>query len=138
MAKTILKCLEKKKIDRFNLLGHSMGGMIVQEITKLASEKIAKLICYGTGPIGDIPGRFETIEQSRKKLKDNGLPCYIKQNAETWFVNGNKSKYFHLCKKAGQATSFEAADKCSHSNERLEWNRKFKKYQKFNINYMGR
>tara|TARA_B110000438_G_scaffold281437_1_gene307596 strand:- start:698 stop:1450 length:753 start_codon:yes stop_codon:yes gene_type:complete len=110
MAKTILKCLEKKKIDRFNLLGHSMGGMIVQEITKLASEKIAKLICYGTGPIGDIPGRFETIEQSRKKLKDNGLQVISNRIAETWFVNGNKSKYFHLCKKAGQATSFEAAD----------------------------
>ena len=45
MAKTILSLLERKKIKRFNLLGHSMGGMIVQEIAKIAGEKILKLIC---------------------------------------------------------------------------------------------
>ena len=65
MAKSILKSLEAKNIQKFHLLGHSMGGMIVQEIAKLAGEKILKLICYGTGPRGDIPGRFETIDQSR-------------------------------------------------------------------------
>ena len=72
MAKSILKCLKKKKIDKFYLLGHSMGGMIVQEIFKLAEKKIIKLICYGTGSIGEIPGRFETIEETRKKLKKEG------------------------------------------------------------------
>ena len=69
MAKVILNLLEKKEIKNFNLLGHSMGGMIVQEIAKIAGEKILKLICYGTGPRGNIPGRFETIDRSREKLK---------------------------------------------------------------------
>ena len=73
MAKTILNLLEKKEIKKFNLLGHSMGGMIVQEMAKIAGEKILKLICYGTGPRGNIPGRFETIDVSREKLKTNGL-----------------------------------------------------------------
>jgi len=40
MAKAILNLLEKKEIKNFNLLGHSMGGMIVQEIAKIAGEKI--------------------------------------------------------------------------------------------------
>jgi len=39
MAKVIINSL-KKKIKRFNLRGHSIGGMIVQEITKLAGDKI--------------------------------------------------------------------------------------------------
>jgi len=69
MTKTILRSLELKKVDKFNLLGHSMGGMVVQEMIKLAGEKILKLICYGTGPRGNIPGRFETIDQSRENLK---------------------------------------------------------------------
>ena len=69
MAKTILSCLKEKNIDKFFLLGHSMGGMIVQEMTKLAGEKINKLICYGTGPVGDIPNRFETMNESRDRLK---------------------------------------------------------------------
>ena len=110
MAKAILNLLEKKEIKNFNLLGHSMGGMIVQEIAKIAGEKILKLICYGTGPRGNIPGRFETIDQSREKLKINGLDIDAHRIAKTWFIEEDKSKYFYLCEEAGKQTSIEAAD----------------------------
>ena len=110
MAKSILSLLEKKEIKNFNLLGHSMGGMIVQEMTRLAGDKILKLICYGTGPIGNIPGRFETIDQSREKLKINGLNDTAYRIAKTWFIEEDKAKYFYLCNEAGKKTSIEAAD----------------------------
>ena len=110
MASAILNLLEKKKIKNFNLLGHSMGGMIVQEMTKLAGNKILKLICYGTGPRGNIPGRFETIDQSREKLKINGLKDTAHRIAKTWFIEEEKAKHFYLCEEAGKQTSIEAAD----------------------------
>ena len=110
MAKAIINLLEKKKIKDFNLLGHSMGGMIVQEIAKIAGEKILKLICYGTGPRGNIPGRFETIDQSREKLKINGLKDTAHRIAKTWFIEEEKAKYFYLCTQARKQTSIEAAD----------------------------
>jgi len=110
MAKSILDFLDKKKIIKFNLLGHSMGGMIVQEIAKLASEKILKLICYGTGPRGNIPGRFETIDQSREQLKINGLKSTAHRIAKTWFIEEDRAKYFYLCKEAGMQTTIDAAD----------------------------
>ena len=110
MAKAILNLLENKKIKNFNLLGHSMGGMIVQEMAKIAGEKILKLICYGTGPRGNIPGRFETIDQSREKLKINGLKDTAHRIAKTWFIEKEKAKYFYLCVEAGKQTSIEAAD----------------------------
>ena len=110
MAQSVLYSLENKEIKSFNLLGHSMGGMVVQEIAKLASEKILKLICYGTGPIGNMPGRFETIDQSREKLKINGLEDTASRIAKTWFVDEDRAKYFYLCKEAGSQTSIEAAD----------------------------
>ena len=110
MARAILDLLEKKKIKNFNLLGHSMGGMIVQEIAKLAGDKILKLICYSTGPRGNIPGRFETIDQSREKLKINGLKVTAHRIAKTWFMEEDKSKYFYLCDEAGKQTSIEALD----------------------------
>jgi pimeloyl-ACP methyl ester carboxylesterase len=110
MAKSILTSLEKKKIKQFYLLGHSMGGMIVQEMVKLADEKILKLICYGTWPRGNIPGRFETIDVSRDKLKTNGLDNIAYRIAKTWFIEEDKSKYFYLCEEAGKQTSLEAAD----------------------------
>ena len=110
MAKLILNFLEKKDIKNFNLLGHSMGGMIVQEMVKIAGEKILKLICYATGPRGNIPGRFETIDQFRKKLKINGLKNTAHRIAKTWFIEGNKAKYFYLCDAAIKQTTIEAAD----------------------------
>ena len=109
-AKAILNLLKKKKIKNFNLLGHSMGGMIVQEIAKIAGDKILKLVCYGTGPRGNIPGRFETIDQSREKLKINGLKDTAHRIAKTWFIEGENAKYFYLCDEAGEQTSIEAAD----------------------------
>ena len=108
MAKSILKSL--KKIEHFYLLVHSMSIMIVQEMVKLAGEKILKLICYGKGPRGNIPGRFETIDVSREKLKTNGLDNTAYRIAKTWFIEEDKSKYFYLCEEAGKQTSLEAAD----------------------------
>jgi len=87
-----------------------MGGMIIQEMAKLAGEKIGKLICYGTGPVGNIPGRFETINESREKLKKNGLKITAHRIAKTWFIEEDKAKYFYLCDDAGKTTTMEATD----------------------------
>ena len=110
MAQMMNNFLKEKRLENFFLLGHSMGGMIVQEMTKFLSDKITKLILYGTGPIGNIPGRFETIDQSREKLKKQGLKITAKEIAKTWFVKGDNSKYFDLCTHAGNLTSLKAAD----------------------------
>ena len=82
----------------------------MQEMAKIAGEKILKLICYGTGPRGNIPGRFETIDQSREKLRINGLKDTAYRIAKTWFIEEEKAKYFYLCEEAGKKTSIEAAD----------------------------
>ena len=110
IANLLVNCLKEKKIDKYNLLGHSMGGMIVQEMAKINGEKISKLVCYSTGPIGEIPGRFETIDQSREKLKKNGLQTTTLRIAKTWFVKKEKAKYFYLCSDANNLSSFETAD----------------------------
>ena len=110
IANLLLDCLEEKKIDKFYLLGHSMGGMIVQAMAKKDGDRIAKLICYITGPRGEMPERFETIDQSRHNLKKNGLEATAKNIAKTWFILGEKAKYFDLCLEIGKQTSIEAAD----------------------------
>ena len=110
MAKLITKQLKKKNIYKYNLMGHSMGGMIAQEIAKIEGDKIAKLICYGTGSIGDIPGRFETIDASRDKLKKSGIKLMANRIAKTWFIEGEKAKYFYICDNANKVVSEETAD----------------------------
>ena len=110
IANLLIKSLEEKKIDKFHLLGHSMGGMIVQEMAKKDGNKISKLVCYSTGPRGEMPGRFETVEQSREKLKKQGLKIAAKNIAKTWFIKGEDAKYFDICIEAGKQTSMEAVD----------------------------
>ena len=110
IANLLMNCLEEKKIDKFYLLGHSMGGMIVQEMAKEYGNKIVKLICYSTGPRGEMPGRFESVDQSRENLKKKGLEITVKNIAKTWFVRKENAKYFDICIEAGKQTSTKAAD----------------------------
>ena len=110
IANLLLECLKEKKIDKFHLLGHSMGGMIVQEMAKKDGNKISKLICYSTGPRGEMPGRFETIDQSRDNLKKRGLEVAAKNIAKTWFIKGENAKHFDICIEVGKQTSMNTAD----------------------------
>ena len=110
IASLLMECLEEKKIDKFYLLGHSMGGMIVQEMAKKYGNKIVKLICYSTGPRGEMPGRFESVDQSRENLKKKGLEITAKNIAKTWFVKKENAKYFDICIEAGKQTSTKAVD----------------------------
>ena len=110
MAKELINVLDRKKIDKFNLIGHSMGGMIVQEITKLIGDRVNKLICFATGSIGEIPGRFETIDETREKLKKDGIEVSFSRVPKKWFVKGDKDKNYYLCKNAVKDVSLETAD----------------------------
>ena len=110
MALKIIEILDEKKIDKFNLIGHSMGGMIVQEITKIISDRVSKLICFATGSIGDIPGRFETMDQTREKLKREGTEISFSRVPPKWFVKGDKDKNYFLCANAVKNVSLETAD----------------------------
>ena len=110
MAQTILKNLNEMNIEKFHLLGHSMGGMIVQEMTKISGDKINNLICYATGSIGDIPGRFESLDISRERLKKEGIKETINRVPKKWFVKEDKAKYFYLCENATKEITEETAD----------------------------
>lgn len=64
-ADWVLDQLDALGVDCFNLLGHSMAGMIVQKVARRAGTRIDKLILYSTGAQGVLPGRFENITQSK-------------------------------------------------------------------------
>ena len=110
MALKILEVLEEKKIEKFNLMGHSMGGMIAQEMNKIAGSRVNKLICFATGSIGEIPGRFETIDETREKLKKDGTKITFSRVPKKWFVKGDQAKNYYLCKNAVKNVTLETAD----------------------------
>jgi len=119
-ASQVLRTLDHLGIDRFHLLGHSMGGMVVQQMAAMAPGRIEKLILYGTGPVGLLPDRFETIETSRQRLAQDGLDATARRIAATWFERGEAGQGYATCVREGQKASMQAALAALSSWERWD------------------
>lgn len=96
-AKWVLKYVRHKGCDRFDLLGHSMGGMIAQEMVELEPETVRRLILYGTGPVGELPGRFETIATSKHRARAEGAADTACRISATWFRDFETAKEYPAC-----------------------------------------
>ena len=66
----------------------------MQEMMRLAPDRICKLILYGTGPLGVLPGRVESIAQTRARLMDSGLTATATRIAATCFLDGERAEGF--------------------------------------------
>lgn len=108
-AKQVFDLLDSLGVEQFFLLGHSMGGMVVQQMAAMQNERIKKLVCYGTGPVGVLPDRFETLDQSRERLATDGLEATAKRIAATWFVEGENAQGFSVCENVGKKATMQAA-----------------------------
>lgn len=83
----IMEDLDALGFERFSLVGHSMGGMIAQEIALRHSRRIDRLILYCTGPLGELPGRFESISESRSHIENGGLESTRERTVASWFLH---------------------------------------------------
>lgn len=108
-AQQVLDLLDRLQVDRFHLLGHSMGGMVVQEMAAIAGQRIDRLICYGTGPVGVLPDRFESIDRSRQRLREDGLPATADRIVATWFADGERAPGFQASRDLAYQASMQAA-----------------------------
>jgi len=109
-AAQVITTLAGLGVERFNLLGHSMGGMVAQQIAAMAPGRIERLILYGTGPVGVMPDRFEPIETSRRRLATEGLEATARRIAETWFLEGEAAPGHAICLAEARRASFAAAE----------------------------
>jgi pimeloyl-ACP methyl ester carboxylesterase len=96
-ADDVLSMLTDIGIDRFHLVGHSMGGMIVQEMVARMPDRIDRLVLYGTGPVGLLPGRFETIAKSKRRAIEDGAVATARRIAATWFLEREAATGFEAC-----------------------------------------
>lgn len=87
-ASAVMGCIDGLGVGNFTLLGHSMGGMIVQEIAARHGDRIDALVLYGTGPLGLMPDRFEPIETSMARLNADGVADTADRISATWFRDG--------------------------------------------------
>ncbi|EPX79380.1 alpha/beta fold hydrolase [Litoreibacter arenae] len=108
-AQAVMDLLNQLGVDRFTLLGHSMGGMIVQEMAANHADRVERLVLYGTGPLGAMPDRFEPLDVSRQRLRDDGVPDTARRIGATWFLNGEEAPGFPAIRDIGAQASVQAA-----------------------------
>ncbi len=107
-ADYLLAVLDHAGVDRFHLLGHSMGGMIAQEVALQAQDRVDRLILFGTGPVGEMPGRFETLQESARKVKAWGHEPMIVNTVATWFMRGELDPHFDSMVATARQASLQA------------------------------
>jgi len=100
--------LDAAGIERFHLLGHSMGGMIVQEMSRQQLARIDHLVLYGTGPVGAMPGRFEPIAESKRRASADGAEATASRIAATWFLEGSDASEYADCAEIARQASMQA------------------------------
>ena len=109
-AQAVLDCLDRLGVQRFHLLGHSMGGMIVQEVVRLAPQRVNRLVLYGTGPLGLLPGRFETMARSRERLAQDGVEATARRISATWLLHREASPLAESLGDLAAQASAQAAE----------------------------
>lgn len=116
-ARSVLATLDQLGIERFHLLGHSMGGMVAQEMTSQAPDRVNKLVLYATGPLGCIPGRFETMARSRERLAEDGMERTARRICATWLLEREASPAFAALAELATQASEQAASAGLHAME---------------------
>lgn len=107
-AEWVIAELRRKGVERYHLLGHSMGGMIVQEMARTDQSHVERLVLYGTGATGVLPGRFETIEESKARAKADGAKATARRISATWFLARDRAPAFEACAAIAEQASPEA------------------------------
>jgi pimeloyl-ACP methyl ester carboxylesterase len=107
----VLAELDARRLQSVAVLGHSMGGMIAQEMACQRPDLIDRLVLYGTGPLGQMPDRFESIERSLERLEQQGLSETARTVVASWFVDGRHSAGFESLEEIATQASPDAARK---------------------------
>ncbi|NNE87721.1 MAG: alpha/beta hydrolase [Silicimonas sp.] len=107
-AEWVLSEVATQDIGRFDLLGHSMGGMIVQDMVRIAPDRVRRLVLYGTGAVGELPGRFEPISTSIERVTAEGAQSTARRIAATWFRGYEESAEYPGCARIAEMATLPA------------------------------
>jgi pimeloyl-ACP methyl ester carboxylesterase len=108
-AAALLGLLDGLGIERTALLGHSMGSMISLQLALDHPQRIERLVLYGSACTGNLPKRFETVEESVARIEQRGIEACADHIVPTWFVAGEAAPFFPMCREAGRGAHAGAA-----------------------------
>ncbi|MHC1779859.1 MAG: alpha/beta fold hydrolase [Bacteroidales bacterium] len=84
--------LEKLKIKKAAILGHSMGGYVALEAIKRYPDRFGALILMNSSPFADSSQKIEERKREIELIRQNKLMNIIKLSIPKMFATHNKSK----------------------------------------------
>jgi 3-oxoadipate enol-lactonase len=106
------KVLEKLKIDKITVMGHSMGGMIGQVFALKNPKKIKALTLVDTSPSGDLKGSIP-LPDGLKMIQEGDYASLVDLtlNPPYFFADGTDEKIVNWVKEEAKKTPKSSAIK---------------------------
>ena len=115
-----VELLDSLGIDKFSILGHSMGGMISLQTALDNPDRVEKLILYATASSGELPERFETFDKTLEKVKTQGVKKVAENVVASWFYRRQQDPMYPLCMETAEAATSDAV--CASLKAFSQWN----------------
>ncbi len=96
-GQAIFDFLDRQKLERFTLVGHSLGGAIGQQMALDRPHRIERLVNYATKSSAVDDGRFETFNATVARLTETDIESVARMQIATWFVEGRDVEGSGLC-----------------------------------------
>ncbi|WP_076585639.1 alpha/beta fold hydrolase [Vibrio ostreicida] len=61
MAQDVDRLLSSLKLDKYSLIGHSMGGKVAMKLAELTQQKVSKLVVLDMAPVGYSQRRHDNV-----------------------------------------------------------------------------
>jgi 2-hydroxy-6-oxonona-2,4-dienedioate hydrolase len=108
LAKILVETLTELDVDRFSILGHSLGSETALHLAMDFPERVEKLILYG-GCAGDLPERYESYEDSIRCIDADGIVPTAARIATTWTNEGANHPLYEFMRSCGVNSNQEGA-----------------------------
>ena len=101
----VVDLMDHLDIQRFSIVGFSMGGMVAMQTALDHAKRIEKLVLYGTSASGDLPNRFESWDASIERMRTQGVEATADKTVRSWFLEGEAHPYYAVCREACRGAS---------------------------------
>lgn len=92
-AISIVCVMDKLKIEKAWLMGHSMGGYVAAETIKAFPNKFNGLIMMNSTPFADSPEKIVNRDREIELIKQNKLQSIVLLSVENMFAKENRSRF---------------------------------------------
>lgn len=108
LAKILAETLTELDVDRFSILGHSLGSETALHLAMDFPERVEKLVLYGGCP-ADLPERYESYEESIRRIDTDGIVPTAARIATTWTNAGARHPLYEFMRSCGVNSNQEGA-----------------------------